>query len=122
MPIIGTMRNISKVAQHSDAVTRRQGSMSPSKIRIVRILELIDCGTSSDVVGQRVPFVNSSHSEEVLSDVKVVTGFDKVSSSCSVVVRSHLSSSYFLLRVVRIYDGKITSFIFLLSVACCTYL
>ena len=84
MPIIGTMRNISKVAEHSDAVTRRQGSMSPSKIRIVRILELVDCGTSSDVVGQRVPSVNSSHSEEVLSDIKVVTGFDKVSSSCSV--------------------------------------
>ena len=28
---------------------RRQGSMPPSMIRIVRILELIDCGTSSDV-------------------------------------------------------------------------
>ena len=77
------MRNISIVKEHSDAVTRRQGSMSPSKIRIVRILEPIYCGTSSDVVGQRVPSVNSSHSEEVLSDVKVVTGFDKVSSSCS---------------------------------------
>ena len=81
---IGSMKNISIFKEHSDAVTRRQGSMSPSKIGIVRILELIDCGTSSDVVGQRVPSVNSSYSEEVLSYVKVVTGFDKVSSSCSV--------------------------------------